>query len=67
MKQRYWRSSLCEKVELIDIAGPGSEDYEVGDTEPCLCGDLRCAATVEESAGVIQVVGSSPAERAARR
>jgi hypothetical protein len=56
-KTRYWRSNLCEKTETID---PADDDCQAGDSEPCLCGDLRCTATVEESAGVIDVVGASP-------
>jgi hypothetical protein len=62
MKRLYWRSNLCEKTEPIDPRDPTYEDYAVGDSEPCLCGDLRCAATVEEQETVIEVVGSSPAE-----
>ena len=39
----YWQSSVCKKVEIIDLPS----DYALGDSEPCLCGDLLCAAEVK--------------------
>lgn len=40
-RQLQWLSSVCGKAEPTV-----GDDYEWGDSEPCLCGDLRCTATV---------------------
>jgi hypothetical protein len=53
---KYWRSNLCEASEACEP----QDVYEVGDSEPCLCGDPRCAATVEQGQQACIVVGSSP-------
>lgn len=51
---RFWRSSVCGKVECIDPDASDADDYSVGDSEPCICGDLKCSATVEELRATVE-------------
>ena len=57
---RYWRSTVCEKTEPIGPLQSDHGEYSVGDSEPCTCGDLQCAAVVEQGTPVVDVIGCSP-------
>lgn len=46
--QKYWRSSKCEATQVMLPTDSDFSDYAPGDSEPCLCGDLQCSATVVE-------------------
>ena len=56
---KYWRCTKCDHAEACEP----QDDYEVGDSEPCIyCDDLSACAVVEQGAVACEIVGSSPAE-----
>jgi hypothetical protein len=46
VSDKYWRSNKCEAMQVMLPTDSDFADYQPGDTEPCLCGDLQCYATV---------------------
>jgi len=57
-KGRYWLSNICGATQVMSPGDDDYDDYKVGDWDKCLCGNLRCYATVTEGAPALEASGN---------